>query len=108
MVNGAIVKRLRKGGKTEKTETQRGNGITSFTTNQTRERNIACARFPISSRSAGVPRSQKTNKNRVILQKRKAIKQQLWLNFTWYSQNVKKNSGDIRKKNLQPRILLGN
>jgi hypothetical protein len=97
MVKVVTVKRLRRGGKSEKTETQRVNDITSFTINQIRKRNIACAQFSISSRSAGVPRSQKRNKNRVILQERKATKQQLRLNFTWYSQNVNTSGGDIGK-----------
>jgi hypothetical protein len=50
--------------------------ITDFTGFLNSKRNILMRQFSISSRSIGVPYSQKKNKKRIISQKRKRIKEQ--------------------------------
>ncbi len=70
-------------------------GVTAFTRLQSREIPRVCPPLSISSRSLGVPCSQEKDRNREITVEKGERKAHLYYNFTWCSQNVNENLGEI-------------
>jgi hypothetical protein len=76
MVKAEKVKKHHEAGKEKQTIKRRKFSITNFTRIQKQKKIAVEAQFPISSRSIGVPCSQKRNKKRVITPERARQKQQ--------------------------------